>query len=234
VISRCEKEEVELFSIIARLLWHCRNVVVHGGEFMPPNQVVKEVVTSLEDFQRVNQMGEAQVGASKNRDEKKWKPPLENMLKINWDIAMDTKTGVISVGIIVRDWRGSFIAAESKHLLLCAEPVVAETLAALQALMFCTEQGFQNVLLEGDALQVVNMINSDKPCDRGYGHLVEDIREVSRSLGETRVQHVRRSANKVAHELALLARTHVTNTRWYSTPPCISGIVMAEGILSTS
>jgi hypothetical protein len=72
VISRCEKEEVELFSIIARRLWHRRNVVVHGGEFMPLNQVVKEAVTSLEDFQRVNQMGEAQVGASENRDEEKW------------------------------------------------------------------------------------------------------------------------------------------------------------------
>jgi hypothetical protein len=76
------------------------------------------------------------------------------------------------------------------------------------------------------------MINSDKPCKNGYGHLVEDIREVSRSLGETRIQHVWRTANKAAHELALLARTHVTNMRWYSIPSCISGIVMAKGILS--
>jgi ribonuclease HI len=147
---------------------------------------------------------------------------------------VDTTTGVIGVGIIVKDWRGSFIAAESKHLLLRVELVVAETLAALQALIFYTKQGYQNALLEGDALQVVNMINSDKPCNSGYGHLVEDIREVSRSLGKTRIQHVRRTANKAAHELALLGRTNVTNMRWYSIPPCISGIVMAEGILSPS
>jgi hypothetical protein len=81
---------------------------------------------------------------------------------------------------------------------------------------------------------VVNMINSNKPCNNGYGHLVEDIRVVSKSLGETCVQHVRRSANKATHELALLARTHVTNMRWFSIPPCISGIVMVEGILSAN
>jgi ribonuclease HI len=136
------------------------------------------------------------------------------MLKINWDAAMNTMNGVIGVGIIARDWRGSVIATKSKHLLLRSEPVVVETLVALQALIFCTKQGYQNVLLEGNAMQVVNMINSDKPCNSRYGHLVEDIREVSRSLGETRVQHVRRTANKAAHELALLARTHVTNMRW--------------------
>jgi hypothetical protein len=139
---RCEKEEVELFAITARCLWHRRNEVVHSRDFMPPNQVVKEAVTSLEDFQRVNQLGGVQVGASENRDEEKWKLPLENTLKINWDATMDTMTGVIGVGIIVRDWRGSFIATKSKHLLLHSEPVVAETLVALQALIFCTEQGY--------------------------------------------------------------------------------------------
>jgi hypothetical protein len=83
-------------------------------------------------------------------------------------------------------------------------------------------------------MQVVNLINSEKPCNCGYGHLVEDIQEGSRSLGEIRFQHVRRTSNKVAHELALLARTHVTNMRWMSIPTCIGGIVRDKRlILST-
>jgi hypothetical protein len=83
-------------------------------------------------------------------------------------------------------------------------------------------------------MQVVNLINSEKTCNNGYGHLVEDIRAGSRSLGEIRFQHVRRTANKAAHELTLLARTHVTNMRWISIPTCVSGIVRDEGLLLPS
>ena len=32
VISRCDKEEIELFVIIAQCIWHRRNEVVHGGK----------------------------------------------------------------------------------------------------------------------------------------------------------------------------------------------------------
>jgi hypothetical protein len=83
-------------------------------------------------------------------------------------------------------------------------------------------------------MQVVNLINSEKTCNNGYGHLVEDIRAGSRSLGEIRFQHVRRTANKAAHELTLLARTHVTNMRWISIPTCVSGIVRDERLLLPS
>ena len=130
--------------------------------------------------------------------------------------------------------RGDFIVVETKYLLLHAEPIVAETLVVLQALNFCTEQGYQSAILQGDAIQVVNMITSEKPCNSGYGHLVEDIRTGSRYVGEIRFQHVRRIANKAAHELALLARTHVTNMRWIAIPPCVSGIVRDERLLLPS
>jgi hypothetical protein len=57
VILRCVKEQVKLFAIIARRIWHRRNEVVHGGNLMQPTKVVREAVTTLEDFQQVNQGG---------------------------------------------------------------------------------------------------------------------------------------------------------------------------------
>ena len=44
-----------------------------------------------------------------------------------------------------------------------------------------------------------------------YGHLVEDKRLGLRRLNFAKFSHVRRSANAAAHELATLARTHVTD-----------------------
>ena len=182
IISRCATEEVELFAIVAQRIWHHRNEVVHGGNFLHPTQVVREVVTSLEDFKRVNLQGGAHDEVPDTSGEEKWKPPSENTLKINWDATVDLKKGIIGLGIIVRDERGDFIEAETKYVMMQAEPVVAETMAALQALNLCMRQGYQRAILEGDALQVVNMINMEKPCNMGYGHLIEDIRAGSRCM----------------------------------------------------
>jgi ribonuclease HI len=180
--------------------------------------MVREAVTTLEDFKQANQLCGNQNEVSENMGEEKWKPPPENTLKINWDAAVDSKIGIIGLGIIVRDERGDFIEAETKYLRLHIELVVAEIFVALQALNLCTEKGYQRVILDGDALQVLNLINSVKPCNRGYGHLVEDIRAGSRCVGGICFQHVRGTANMVAHELAVLAKTRVTNMRWISIP----------------
>jgi hypothetical protein len=50
------------------------------------------------------------------------------------------------MGMIARDGEGSFLAVASKVLFLEADLVVAETLAATHALIFCHELGFQHVI----------------------------------------------------------------------------------------
>jgi hypothetical protein len=99
----------------------------------------------------------------------------------------------------------------SKQESIEVEPVVAETFAALTAIIVCLEQNFQDVIFEGDALQVVKEVNSDKHCSSYYGHLVEDVKQGLKRLKSAKFSHVRRSANVSAHELAMVARTHVTD-----------------------
>ena len=106
---------------------------------MHPNQIVHEAVAALEDFRRVNQNDEQQEGLADSRHEEKWKPPSANMIKINWDAAADSKKGIVGMGIIARDGNSLFLAAEAKQISLYAEPVVAETMVALHALIFCKE-----------------------------------------------------------------------------------------------
>ena len=43
------------------------------------------------------------------------------------------------MGIVARDDRGKFIAAYSKQQHIGVDPVVAEALAAIQAIMLCQE-----------------------------------------------------------------------------------------------
>jgi hypothetical protein len=78
-------------------------------------------------------------------------------------------------------------------------------------------------------LQLVNAVNSNKPCGSSYGHFVHDIKQGMSSMEESIFRHVDWGANSVVHVLAKEACTHVTNkTWWHSIIPCIGGIIRKE------
>lgn len=61
-------------------------------------------------------------------------------------------------------------------------------------------------------MQIVNVVNMEFHCNSMYGHLVDDIKNGLQGLDHASFTHVRRAANVAAHELAIEARTHVTDT----------------------
>ena len=67
--------------------------------------------------------------------------------------------------LVVRDEKGSFLAALNKQMQTEVSPVVAKTFVVLHAVMFCKEQGYLKAWSEGDALQVVKEVNSEFPYD---------------------------------------------------------------------
>jgi hypothetical protein len=128
---------------------------------MHPNQVMRDAEAALEEFRRVNTIdGQHQREPMVIGDEG-WMPPPKNTFKINWDASLDKTRRIVGMGIIARDGSGSVIAASTKVLFLEVDPVVAESLAATHALILCHALGFQQVIFEGDAQQVVNAINSE-------------------------------------------------------------------------
>jgi hypothetical protein len=64
VSSRCEKDEVELFAVVARQIWLRSNDLVHGGTFTHPSLLLKSTENALKEFQRLN----ARVGEQDNRE----------------------------------------------------------------------------------------------------------------------------------------------------------------------
>jgi ribonuclease HI len=156
-------------------------------------------------------------------------------VKINWDAAVDSSNKIIGLGMIARDESGKFLAACSKRQSINVEPMVAEALAAIQAILFCQEHNFQKVIFEGDSLQVVKEVNMSTQCNSSYGHLIESIKVGLRQIPESSFTHVRRSANTAAHTLAVMAKTHVIDVvGWNLIPPHICGIVQREELFSPS
>jgi hypothetical protein len=66
--------------------------------------------------------------------------------KVNWDVALDSRTKQIGIGIVVRDHSGFVMAAQGKRTIGLPEPVKAEAMGALAGAEFefagcCYERG---------------------------------------------------------------------------------------------
>jgi ribonuclease HI len=200
-----------------------------GGGFTHPTQVFTEAVKALDDFQRVNGSTNDEEGASQIHSDAVWKPPEQNWVKINWDAAVDQSNQCVGIGVVARDGTGRFLGASSWKISLSARPVVAEAMAAFQALLFASEHGYRHVCFEGDTLTIVNEVNSYSPCESSHGHFVEDIRDGLTFFEMSRFTHVKREANMAAHVLAKqVCKLAANSVRWHSIPSCISGIIRKE------
>jgi ribonuclease HI len=98
------------------------------------------------------------------------------MYKVNWDATVDKKNGRIGLGIVVRDYEGVVLAERSTTNNFLVEPVMAEALAAFHAIELCQEMDFSDIILEGDALQIVNTMKTTGTNWSNFGHIVNGIK----------------------------------------------------------
>jgi ribonuclease HI len=158
-----------------------------------------------------------------------WTAPNSGGKKANWDVAINKAQGNVGVGVIIRDENGWIVAAMSRTRQGLLEPTTGEAFGAFQAARLITELGLQNIILEGDAKQIVDAINSNMSTWSQYGHLVEDTRRLVCSLSRWKCIFTHREANEAAHRLAKAAAMNISDMIWRDqTPHCISDIVLME------
>ena len=75
-------------------------------------------------------------------------------------------------------------------------------MAARKALMFAHELGFQRIILEGDALGLIQALKSQEQNLSPLNSLVEDVKLYSNHFQRVLYSHVKRNGNSVAHNLA--------------------------------
>ena len=227
-MERCTLE-MELFAVTARRIWLRRNSLIHENIFAHPTQLLRDARQSLEEFYRANNKAENEEPNEKDITIVKWKPLPRSMIKLNWDASLNAKDGCVGLGLIERDSQGKCLATRSMSVGAKIDVARVEAMAAANAVIFCKEMGYNNVIFEGDALQVIKAIDMEVPCMCSYGHVIESIREELHRFEKASFIHVNREANYAAHELAKLATTYVTLSTWRGdVPPSVSDIVRRE------
>ena len=161
----------------------------------------------------------------------RWKKPPVGVLKINWDAALDPRTGKTGMGIVARDHEGRVLAMNSYTRNQISHPTTAETLPAWQAVVLGVQLGATYLDLEGDALEVVQDLNQLNHNWGRNGPVLNDIKILLQNFNAWKVSHVKRGANGAAHCLAKLALSIGVEQTWYDNfPMVVQEIVSAEQV----
>jgi hypothetical protein len=107
--------------------------------------------------------------------------------------------------------------------------VVAEAQVALCVGEFCCDLGLQNIILEGNSLQVVNVVKEKSPNWCRYGQLVANIQMVLSIRRSWQISHIHRVTNYTAHGLAKAAVKQIMDMIWIDEiPKGIRDVVIFE------
>lgn len=114
---------------------------------------------------------------------------------------MPRSGGYIGIFVVARDHTGLVLVWSRKKLLPQYDIETSKLYAAKLAIMMAKEMGFNNIIVEGDALQVINNLTSSSPNLSGNGAIYSALQSDLSHFAAFQVCHVRREANTLAHNL---------------------------------
>ena len=129
-----------------------------------------------------------------------WSPPPKSWIKLNFDATIrEEKTTVVVMG---RDTAGNLLLAWSKQFE-SRNSLLGEARAAWYAMRCAMNEGFQNIILEGDARNVIEPLKkSDVTSHWSIGSILEDILFFANCFSNVDFSFVHRKGNVSAHLLA--------------------------------
>jgi hypothetical protein len=177
LLKRLDGDDIPVVVNVARQIWFRRNSVVFGGIFAHPKTVFQLATDQAEAFSKASKKRSTNCPRARTPGVIKWGKPPVGFVKLNWDASVHKKGKKMGIGLIVRDHAGGVVvmACETKEFV--NDPAVAEALAARRGVELCEEWGIRKLLLEGDALLIVQALTSDIGGWAPYGMITMDAKQ---------------------------------------------------------
>lgn len=99
-----------------------------------------------------------------------------SFIKINVDGTTSDDGRPSSIGVIIRDSQGFSISASSRVLSSPFPTETTEALAIQEGVLLASEMGLSNVILEFDALSIIQAVNEGNVGGE-FGHIIQNIRD---------------------------------------------------------
>ncbi|XP_059458269.1 uncharacterized protein LOC132187853 [Corylus avellana] len=229
LLERLDADQLQFMASVARQIWLRRNLVVFGGELTEPSTIIRWSKDQVENWCNFNKRRTRREVTSERAPSTVWTKPPQGYVKINWDASVDKQRNRMGVGVVIRDHEGGVVAMFCTSKEFVQDPTMAEAIGAWEAVKLAQRLELRQALFEGDSLEVVRMMQREDGCWTTYGQIVNDAQERLQHLNGWGINHVGRSANGAAHQLAKLALGYVDTREWQELfPPSVLSIVLAE------
>jgi ribonuclease HI len=147
-----------------------------------------------------------------------WVRPNPRQVKINVDGSFHLDTYAGSVGAVMRDSAGRFIAASIVYLPNVASAAAAKTMAMREGLALANRLGCNNVLMESDSIETVEACSGDEAWWGENSAIYADYVDLAALLGNVTFKYCPREANRVAHEIARFCFSSRSSCIWVDEP----------------
>ncbi|KAF5468805.1 hypothetical protein F2P56_012925 [Juglans regia] len=175
VVSTLSEDVIKVFACTGFKVWKRRNIFVFEGKFENPSRVALSALNLSKDLKEANDSN-TEMDHGRQLESGPWRPPPLNVYKANWDASIDRASSRMGIGVVVTNWEGRVMATLRSSRKLVPDAKLAEAVAALRAVLFCKQLGISRLLLEGDALNVVNDLNREEVDWSAKGMIIQDIK----------------------------------------------------------
>lgn len=134
--------------------------------------------------------------------------------------------------MVIRNDNGEFMAAMTQTIGGVIDSEVIEAVAALRAFEVACSIGYDCIILEGDALRIINAIASEEEDLSAIGNIILEIKLKARMFRSFTVKHVKRAANAAAHRVAKYSFVLKDLTVWMEDFPAFLSDVFLQDNLS--
>ncbi|XP_059431494.1 uncharacterized protein LOC132164997 [Corylus avellana] len=138
-----------------------------------PAAIIHQARIHLHEYEQAQtSMGAAASGVSPTRPALQWQPPPDGFIKLNWDASIDAAGEKMGMRIVARDHAGRVLTTVCNTRLHVQDPSSDEALAMRQVVELCVEMGWQQVILERDALEIIQHMQSNEDWWGSYGLII--------------------------------------------------------------
>lgn len=146
-----------------------------------------------------------------------WNKPRVGYMKLNVDAGFDHDTLDGTVGAVLRDHNGKFIAATNERLNFCYDPFSVEAISVRFGLNLAKLVGCSKVEVVSDNTEVIAALHEGSSSSVASA-IFDDCFFMSLDFNHVLYEHCNRDSNQVAHELAKLAKFSPPSI-WMESPP---------------
>ncbi|KAI4980504.1 hypothetical protein ZWY2020_020989 [Hordeum vulgare] len=137
------------------------------------------------------------------------------------------------MGAVLRDDKVRFIAGGNNKIDHCADVLMVEALALKFGLTLAQKAGCNRLIINSNNLEVIETMKDGGRSAGAAAAIFDDCFHYACDFVATRFEQCNKEANKVAHELARLARFS-QSSNWFEEPPIEIVTLLINNVLIIS